>query len=73
MRLSRQFQTCLIFLRKSIERKKTQVKINQQNKIKQTLNNKGNIFYAPKNLKVVCFAFWCFFTSKTCLLKNKQA
>ena len=73
MRLSRQFQTCLIFLRKSIERKKTQVKINQQNKIKQTLNNKGNIFYAPKNLKVVCLAFWCFFTSKTCWLKNKQA
>ena len=43
-----------------------QTKINQKNKIKQTLNNKNNIFYARKNLQDLCFAFWCFFLrSKT--------
>ena len=46
--------------------------MNQQNKIKQTLNNKGNIFYAHKNLKVVCFAFWCFFMLKPFRKKNKK-
>ena len=29
--------------------KHSQAKINQQNKIKQKLNNKGKIFYARKN------------------------
>ena len=54
MRLSGQFQACLFnffffFLRKGFERKKhSQAKINQQNKIKQTLNNKDNTFYARK-------------------------
>ena len=39
------------FLQKDFERKRKhqQAKINQQNKIKQTLNSKGNIFYARKN------------------------
>ena len=53
MRLSGQFRACafffVFFLRKGFERKKhSQAKINQQNKIKQTLNNKGNIFYERK-------------------------
>ena len=60
MRLLGQFQACLFFYENDLSVKK-QAKINQQNKIKQTLNNKGNIFYARKNLKVVSFTFWCFF------------
>ena len=40
----RQFQACLFFLRKDFARTKTQANINQQNKIKQTLNNKGDNF-----------------------------
>ena len=56
MRLSGQFQTnfffFFFFLRKGFERKKhLQAKINQQKKIKQTINSKGNIFYARKNFK----------------------
>ena len=52
MKLSGQFQICFFFfLQKDFERKRKhpQAKINQQNKIKQTLNSKGNIFYARKN------------------------
>ena len=30
-------------------KKHSQAEIDQQNKIKQTLNSKGNIFYACKN------------------------
>ena len=45
--------------------------MNKQNKIKQTLNNKGNIFYACKNLKVICFTFWCFFYTQNLFVKNK--
>ena len=55
MRLSGQFQTnffFFFFLQKGFERKKhSQAKINQQKKIKQTKNSKGNIFYARKNFK----------------------
>ena len=61
MRLLGQFQACLFFYEKDLSVKKhSQAKINQQNKVKQTLN-KGNNFYARKNLKVVSFTFWCFF------------
>ena len=46
MRLSRQFQACSFsfFFYEKISRaqKYSQAKMNQQNKIKQTLNNKGN-------------------------------
>ena len=53
MKLSGQFQACLfiyLFLRKGFERKEPpQAKINKQNKIKQTLNNKDNIFNVSKN------------------------
>ena len=40
--------------------KHSQANINQQNKIKQTLNNKGNNFLRAKifkRVKVACFAF----------------
>ena len=75
MRLSGHFQACLFFFYKNVwsVRKHSQAKTNQQNKIKQTLNNKDNIFYARKNLKVVCFTFWCFFyTQNLFVKKNKQ-
>ena len=53
MRLSGQFQACLFiyFFTKRVwaKKKHSQAKINQQNKIKQTLNNKGNILFARKN------------------------
>ena len=53
MRLSGQFQTnFFFFLQEGFERKKhSQAKISQKKKIKQTLNSKGNIFYAQKNFK----------------------
>ena len=56
MRLSRQFQACLfiylffIFYKKiSCAQKHSQANMNQQNKIKQTLNNKDNNFFARAN------------------------
>ena len=53
MRLSGQFQfqACLFFLCEKVLsiKKHSQEKTNEQNKIKQTLNNKGNIFHACKN------------------------
>ena len=63
MRLSRQFQACLfyfyfIFLTKRFHAHKnmSQAKINQQNKNKLTLNNKGNNFsHVLKLLSVTCF------------------
>ena len=59
------------YLRENFEcNKHSQVKINQQNKIKQKLNHKGNIFYARKNLKVVCYAFWCFFYAQNFFVKK---
>ena len=66
MRLSSQFQVCLfiylfIFNEKiSVAQKYSQANYNQQNKIKQILNNKGNNFsraQSSKRVKVACFAF----------------
>ena len=53
MRLSGQFQIIFFFfLQKGFEHKKrSQAKINQQKKIKQTLNSKGNIFMRGKTSK----------------------
>ena len=51
----------MFFLRKDFARTKTLANINQQNKIKQTLNNKGKIFLhaqTSNRVKVVCFTFW---------------
>ena len=44
MRLSRQFQTWLFSFYEKIScaQKHSQANVNQQNKIKQTLNNNGN-------------------------------
>ena len=57
--------------------KHSQANINQQNKIKQTLNNKGNNFLCAqtsKMVKVACFAFWCFLCARNLFVKiNTQA
>ena len=56
-------------------KKYSQAKISQQNKNELTLNNKDNIFYVRKtfkSVKVVCFAFWCFFALKPILQKKKK-
>ena len=52
MKLSRQFKACLfIFYEKiSCALKHSQAKMNQQNKIKQTLNNKDNNFLRAQKL-----------------------
>ena len=72
MRLSGQFQASLLYFMKSFlaHKKHSQAKMKQQNKIKLTLNNKGNIFYVRKNLKVVSFAFWCFFCAQNLFVKK---
>ena len=54
-------------------KKHSQAKINQQNKIKQTLNNKGNNFLlvqTSKRLEVVCFTFWCFLCAQNLFVKK---
>ena len=49
--------------------------MNQQNKIKQTLN-KGNIFFAhtktSKRVKVICFVFGTFLPSKLFRKQKKK-
>ena len=75
MRLSRQFQACLFFFYEKIShtQKHSQAKINQQNKIKQTLNNKGNNFLlvqTSKRLEVVCFTSWCFLCAQNLFVKK---
>ena len=78
MRLSRQFQACLFFLRKNLKRKKkkkSQADINQQNKIKHTLDNSGNNFLhaqTSKRVKVICFAFWSFSCVQNLFVKKKK-
>ena len=60
MGLSRQFQACLFFYENILRvQKHSQANINQQNKIKRTLDNKGNNFFGTeisKRVKVACFA-----------------
>ena len=54
--------------------KNSQANINQQNKIKQTLNNQGNNFLraqTSKRVKVACFAFYYFLCTLNLLIKNK--
>ena len=76
MRLSRQFQACLFnfFYEKiSHAQKHSQANINQQNKVKQILNNKGNNFPCAqtfKRVKVACFAFWCFLYARNVFVKK---
>ena len=52
MRLSRQFQVCLFSFKKRfrVHKNTSQAKINEQNKIKQTLSNKGNNFLCTQEL-----------------------
>ena len=75
MRLSRQFQACF-FLRKDFTYTKTlKAKINQQNNVKQTLNNKGNNFshaQTSKRVKVACFAFWCFLCARNLFVRKNK-
>ena len=75
MKLSGQFHACLFFSYKNISRaqKHLQANINQQNRIKQTLNNKGNNFLpakASRRVKVACFAFWCFLCAQNLFVKK---
>ena len=76
MRLSGQFQACLFFFcmkRFRAYKNTSQSNINQQKKIKQTLNNKGNNFLHTqtfKRVKVACFAFWCFLCTWNLFVKN---
>ena len=76
MRLSRQFQAWLFFLQKDFKCKKTnsQANINQQNKIKHTLDNSGNNFLhaqTSKRVKVTCFAIWSFSCVQNLFVKKK--
>ena len=76
--VTRPFQTCLfifIFFYEKIspQQKHSQANINQQNKVKQTLNNKGNNFLraeTSKRVKVACFAFWCFLCARNLFVKK---
>ena len=72
MILSRQFPACLFFFYEKVlsVKKHSQAKINQQNKIKQTLNNKGDIFYARKHLKVVFLKLSRFFSAQNFFVKK---
>ena len=66
MRLSKQFlERFFIFFNEKVlnTQKHSQANINQQNKNKETKNNKGNgvlCTQTSKKVKVACFAFWCF-------------
>ena len=76
MRLSRQFQAWLFFLQKDFKCKKknSQANINQQNKIKHTLDNSGNNFLhaqTSKRVKVTCFAIWSFSCAQNLFVKKK--
>ena len=54
---------CFFYEKTSRAQKQSQANINQQNKIKQTLNNKSNNFLDSqtfKRMKVACFACECF-------------
>ena len=53
----------------------SQIKTNQQNKIKQTLNNKGNIFArekTSKRTKIVGLRFGAFFVRSELFRKKKK-
>ena len=52
MKLSRQFQVCLFSFKKrfQVHKNTSQAQINEQNKIKQTLSNKGNNFLSTQKL-----------------------
>ena len=75
------FKLVFVFFTKRFpaHKKHSQANINQQDKIKQTLKNKGNNFsraQTSKRVKVACFAFWCFLCARNLFVKkeiNKQA
>ena len=77
MRLSGQFQACLFiyFFYEKISRaqKHSQANINQQNRIKQILKNKGNNFsraQTSKWVKAAYFAFWFFLCTRDLFIKK---
>ena len=73
MRLSRQSQS--FFYENILSVKKhSRAKIKQQNKIKHILNNKATFFMRAKTsqgVKVVCFAFCCYFYAESLLVRNR--
>ena len=80
LRLLGQFQTSLFVLTKKHVKKKRQknnseAKITEQNKNKQTKNNKDNNFLRKKTFereKIVYFAFWCFFYAQVLVFFVKK-
>ena len=77
LRLSRQCQACFwggFFTKTFCAHKNTsQPKVNQQNKNKLTLNNKGNSFLraqSSKRVKVTCFAFQSFLCARNLFVKK---
>ena len=78
MRLSGQFQACLfIFLRVWAKKNAHKQKSTNKTKLSEHLTTKATFFLqakTSKRMKVVRFAFWCFFYAQNLLVKkNKQA
>ena len=74
------FKPVYVFFTKKFhaqKKKHSQANINQQNKIKQTLSNKGNNLSCAqifKRVKVACFTFWYFSCVRNLFVKkDKQA
>ena len=74
MRLSGQFQACLFFFYELVlsVKKHSQAKMNQQNKIKQTLNNKGNIFLCAQKLESRLFCVLVLFYAQNLFVKKNK-
>ena len=79
LRLSRQFQACFFFFfytkRFRAHKNTSQANMNQQNKNKLTLNNKGSNFLraqTSKSVKVACFKLWGFLCERNLFLKKKK-
>ena len=63
----------LFYEKISHSQKHSQEKTNQQNKIKQTLNNKANNFslaQTSKRMGFVYFMFWCFLCAQNLFVKK---
>ena len=73
MRLSRRIQACFFYEKILRAQKHSEANKNEQNKIKQTLNNKGNNFscaQTSKRLNVFYFRFWGFLYAQNLFVKK---
>ena len=70
------FKPVYFFLGKMLHAQKhSQANINQQNKTKEILNNRGkNLLYSQtsKKVKVACFAFSCFLCMQNLSVKTNR-